>query len=213
MAKAENGPLGPVKGKLGNLIFSSNLGTPYVRINPGTRKKGNKKEVNTRNAFTTLTWAFLNPIKPFLQVSYKEVAKGRRTLQAAISYLNKNAMERDANNNSVILPSKMLVSRGSLGMSAEVQVSLSEDRELQFSWNPHSASKAFNNDDQVLLVAYNVEAQAAVTAIGPAFRRDGSASLSLNDLPAGKLHVYLGFISYDRSKASDSLYLGMLIEE
>lgn len=46
MALAENGPLGPVKGKVKNLVYSSNLGTPYVRFNPGTRSKKSKKEEN-----------------------------------------------------------------------------------------------------------------------------------------------------------------------
>lgn len=127
---------------------------------------------------------------------------------SALSYYLKHASERDAMSNLSFFPSRMLMSRGSLGMSAEVQVSLSPDRELQFSWNPRSAASPYHNDDQVLLVAYNVEARAAVTAIGPAFRRDGSASLSLGDLPAGVVHVYLGFVSYDRSKAADSVYLG-----
>lgn len=207
MALAKNGPLGPVKGKVKNLVYSSNLGTPYVRFNPGTRSKKSEKEENNHDGFRG-TWTFINPLKDFFTISYREVSRGNRGMFSALSYYLKYASERDARSNVSFFPSRMLMSRGSLGMSADVQVALSPGRELQFSWNPGSASNPYNNDDQVLLVAYNVEARAAVTAIGPAFRRDGSASLSLANLPAGQAHVYLGFISYDRSKASDSVYLG-----
>lgn len=209
MAKAENGLFGPVKGRVANVIFSSNLGTPYVRSRPQKRKAGNTKEKNTRQGFGDLSWDFIKPIQPFLKLSFREVARGDRGVFAARSYLLKQAVVRDAENNTSIVPSQMLISRGSLGMAEDVQVELNEDQ-LDFSWNKGKANGPINNDDQLLLVAYNVEAAKAVTAVGPACRRDGNASLSLQDLPTGKIHVYLGFISHDRSKASDSVYLGEL---
>lgn len=207
MAKAENGPLGPVSGKLGNLIFSHYLGKPYVRSNPKSRKKGNEKEENTRDGFGDLSWDFIRPVQPFLKLTFREVARGDRGVFAARSYLLRYAVERGEKNKTSILPAQMLMSRGSLGMSEDVQVALMEDR-LDFSWNKAKANKPYNNDDHVLLVAYNVAAAKAVTSIGPACRRDGAASLSIGQLPAGKAHVYLGFISQDRTKASDSVYLG-----
>jgi len=104
----------------------------------------------------------------------------------------------------------MLVSRGSLGNSSDIQVELSPERELLFTWNPRSASGPYKNNDQLLLVAYNTVDGIAATSIGPAYRSDGAAKLTLEALPTGKAHVYLGFISFDRSKASDSVYLGEL---
>ena len=61
-----------------------------------------------------------------------------------------------------------------------------------------------------MLMAYNVAEGKVATSIGEASRRDGSASLSVADLPTGTMHVYLSFLSFDRSKASDSIYLGEL---
>ena len=209
MAKAENGVLGPVRGKVANLIFSKNLDTYYVRSNPGTRSAPNEKEQNTRDSFGGISWAFLNPIKPFLRLSYKEVAKGNRSLQAALSYLVKNALDRDGKNLSTVDPSRMLVSRGSLGLSEDIAVSLSGGS-LNFSWNPSAASAPYSNDDQLMLMAYNVAEGKVATSIGEVSRRDGSASLSVADLPTGTMHVYLPFLSFDRSKASDSIYLGEL---
>lgn len=207
MAKAEFGPLGPASGKLANLIFSHYLGKPYVRINPKKRRKGNVKEKNTRTGFGDLSWDFIKPVQPFLKLSFKEVARGDRGVFAARSYLLTHAVVRDAENNTSIVPSQMLMSRGSLGISEDVQVELAEGQ-LNFSWNKGKANGPMNNDDQLLLVAYNVDAAKAVTAVGPTCRRDGIANLSLEGLPTGKIHIFLGFISHDRSKASDSVYLG-----
>lgn len=189
------------------MIYSKNLDTHYVRSNPGTRKAPNEKEANTRNSFGSLTWGFVNPIKPFLNLSYMEVAKGKRSLQAARSYLIKNALERDAKNNSTIIPSRMLMSRGSLALSDNIEVAFS-DGNLNFTWSPQGAPRPSANDDQLMLMAYNVEAGEAATSLGAASRHQGHASLEVSSLPAGTMHVYLSFISLDRSRASDSVYLG-----
>ena len=110
MAKAENGVLGPVKGKVGNLIFSSWLGTPTVRANPGTRKTKNQKEINTRTGFGD-SWKYILPIKEYLKLGFREVTRGDRGQFTARQYLLNNAVERDEMNNTSFAPSRMLVSQ------------------------------------------------------------------------------------------------------
>lgn len=143
-------------------------------------------------------------------MSFREHAQGNRGMFAARSYLLKHALEKDDLGNAVILPKKMLISRGSLGSPQAVEVQQQSPQELHFSWDPHPVDRNSHNNDQLLIVAYNVDAGKSLIAIGPAFRKDASTTLDLTGLPSGLAHLYLGFLSYDRTRASDSIYLGTL---
>lgn len=209
MAKMKNGTFGAPSGKLGKeIIFSSWNGEPYIKSNPGKRKKPNEKEKKNHQSFGKTTWGFINPLKDLFQISFKEGTVGNRGMFTARNYLMTHAMEKDAEGNAFVLPEKMLISKGSIPQAAEIQMQQISQGELVFSWNPKVSHQNATSNDQVLMVAYNVEAEKAVFSIGPAFRRDATASLDVGNLPSGTAHIYFGLLSFDRTRASDSVYLG-----
>ena len=63
--------------------------------------------------------------------------------------------------------------------------------------------------DQILMLAYNVEEQEAEYNLVGQTRKTGSDKLELDE--PGTYHLYAAFISYDRSRQSDSVYLGSVV--
>ena len=99
----------------------------------------------------------------------------------------------------------MKISVGSLGIPATASVTLSEG-ELVFQWDPKVAGRDGNGYDQVLLAAYNIEEKRAECRNKGILRKDAQAAIPLT-VP-GQYHCFLGFIAEDRTRQSDSIYLG-----
>jgi len=103
-----------------------------------------------------------------------------------------------------------------LPLSEDVQFEKISASELLFSWNPGKVSGGYA-DDQVMLLAYNIEKEDEVNSgnafysLTGQFRKTGSDTLSIpadNYSPNKTYHLYVAFSAADRSSQSDSIYLG-----
>jgi len=88
--------------------------------------------------------------------------------------------------------------------------------ELTFTWEPEEIGYGYDRD-QVMMLAYNCsgyekKVSESYENITGQFRSAGQDILLIPKiLKAGTiLHVYIAFIAADRSRQSDSLYLGEL---
>lgn len=210
MAKIKNGLNGQVSGKVGNLVYSSWYGIPYVKRAPVRRAKPTKNEQGNWNMFSW-TQKWLQPMQPFLKVGFKNYKPTVHGINAAKSYLYQFALTKDGENSSID-PALMQVSYGSLGLADNIQVELVSGTELHYTWDPASGKDKAPND-QVMLLAYNIEGKQAAMSVEGQFRKTGSDSLDLTHYKKGTFHVYVAFLASDRSRQSHSMYLGSVVVE
>lgn len=201
MARYSNGITGPFSGKIGPVIGSSRNGVHYMKGkgDPRTSKASEPEQAN-RNKFSTVT-AWLKPLLPLLRVGYQGYSRTSYGFNAAKSYTLLNSME-----NGEVLPERVKVSIGDLPLSADLTVSLIDDRKLQFNWATDHVATA-SGKDQLMVLIYHPESRTAIYEIHGAFRETGTQVISLvSDFIDKTIHVYAAFVAADRSRQSESIY-------
>src|SRR5450755_3151065 len=178
MARIPNGIQGPVQGKVGTVIGSSRNGIPYIK---GLYKNRTKS------------------------VSKKELAN-RKKFAAAQSWLLKNSFVPDASGLRID-PALVKLSFGNLPLPANLAVNLTETGDLKFTWDP-AYKDGTDRSDQIMMLAYDVEKSHAVFNTTGQLRSTGTDILTLDRTYGKNFHVYAAFNAYDRSRQSDSVYLG-----
>ena len=206
MAKLDNNILGSFSGRIGNVIGSSWKGIPYMKSAPGSRtKKISAKEKANRQKFK-LAHEWLLPLLGFVQQGYRGYSPTVEGFLAAKSYLLKNAMEF-VGTEWKVNQALMKVSFGTLSLSEHIAVKSTGDGKLLFTWDTTGVKDGYGND-QVMLLAYDIKNKNANYITNGAFRETGSASLLSPCSKGGSCHIYLAFVAADRSRQSDSIYLG-----
>ena len=206
MAKSPGGPFSPQSGKVSNIIFYTVDGQQMTRAKGNTGKNSNSEgsASNRRGFGNKQLW--LNPIKPVIDLGFRNDKPYRGAMAYAISYMTANAVTGKGST-AEIHTEKMKISVGSLGVPATATMEFN-DGELLVQWDPKVAGRDGHAYDQVLLAAYNIEEEFAECRTKGIHRKDGLAAIPLT-VP-GEYHCYLGFIAEDRSRQSDSIYLGTL---
>jgi hypothetical protein len=206
MAKYLQGIIGAFSGKIGPVIGTSRNGVPYMkgRGNPRTGPVG-EKEAENRNKFAIgHTW--LKPLLEVVRVGFKGYSRTTYGYNAAKSYNFKNAME-----NGQMIPALVKLSSGDLPLPETLSATLQEDYKFQFTWSTEYTRLA-SRKDQIMVLVYHPESNTAIYEIHGAFRQTGSQTFNVvSDFKDKKIHVYAAFIAADRSRQSDSIYLGEFV--
>lgn len=204
MAKYLQGINGVFVGKVGTVVGCVWKGIPYMRAKgrPRTSEPSEKEETN-RSKFKS-AHAWLQPILEYLRIGFAGYSATAEGFNAAKSYNLKHGMIQGE-----IVPDLVKVSFGDLPLSDDLSVEL-QDNQLHFSWStgyiPETSPK-----DQVMLLAYHPESRTAIYDIHGAFRNMGSQIMDTCKAFLGKtVHVYAAFISADRTRQSNSQYLGTI---
>lgn len=214
MARLKKGINGPISGKVGDVVGSSWNGIDYIKSLPKRKKPATENELKSRFRFA-LSQAWLRPLLVFVRVGFKGYTETYEGFAAAKSYLSRNAFEGEGFE-TIVNPALMRVSYGDLPLSEDIQFEKTNNSELLFTWNTDKVSGAYP-DDQVMLLAYNVEKEDEVNSgnvffsLTGQFRKTGSDTLSIspdNYSPNKTYHIYAAFSAFDRSSQSDSVYLG-----
>ncbi len=208
MGKIKQGILGGLSGQVGNVIGANWKGVDYLRIKPtSVANPRTEGQVNQRTKFSTVL-SFLQPMTDFLRVGFKQYASGMTQFNAAMSYNLNNAVIGTLPNFSVDYPNA-LVSRGNLTTPANGVAVSTTAAELDITWSDNSANGSALATDKALIVALNsTRGEAVFTTAGPE-RSIGVANLVLpSDYSGENLEVFLGFVSADGTKVSNSVYLG-----
>jgi hypothetical protein len=111
----------------------------------------------------------------------------------------------------VINPKFVKLSSGDLPLPATIKATQLEDSVVQFTWDVAFDSEKANKGDQIMMLAYNDEMKAAMVDVMGQLRKNGSDTLNLKNGNPGTYHLYAAFISYDRTRQSDSVYLGSIV--
>jgi len=206
MGKINQGILGGLSGKVGNVIGGSWKGIDYIRIKPSSvanpRTAG---QVNQRNKFTA-TLEFLQPNIEFIREGYKEYAVKQTTFNAAMSEILSNAIDGTAPDFTVNYADALL-SKGDLKSMSNGVFDVTIGTQINLSWSNNSNEINANTDDRVMFSVYNPLKKESLVGYGSS-RLDGAMLKPLPSNFSGDLvHVYTAFVSTS-GKISNSTYLG-----
>jgi hypothetical protein len=210
MAKIKHGIFGPLSGKLGELIGSSWMGIPYLKkaaIVNKSAKRSPAQVANNQKFIYVNEW--LIPFHPFLAIGFSSLAIRKTAIGAALSAVYKS-MFTGTMPDIHIDYSKMQISSGSLGELSNLSITYSLNNQIAMKWteNPNRNSK-FN--DQVILALYSEELKLTDGFLFNVSRADKKYSFQLQEEMEGQLlHCYVAVVSFDRKKASNTIYLGQI---
>lgn len=208
MARYTNGINGPFKGKVGTVIGSSWKGIPYMKSLHDKRTiPPHVKEQQNRNKFG-MAHRWLQPVTDFVRVGFKGYSEKVEGFIAAKSWLLKNAFEGEGDNMR-INPSLAKVSHGNLHLPDNIAVVKTGPEEMQITWDvPAKSDDAY---DQLMVLAYDIEHGKAKYKSTGQFRCAGRDTLPVSPSSVEMIyHIYVAFVAADRSRQSDSVYLGTI---
>jgi len=209
MGKLINGINGPFLGRVGTGIGSSWKGIPYIKGSYKKRTgKASKEEKGNRNKFA-MAQRWLQPVLDFVREGFKNYSPIVDGFLAAKSWLLLHSFEGIQPDIS-INPALVKLSHGSLPLAANIRVEKINGSQLQFSWDPASIEDS-HPKDQVMLLAYDIDHRQADIVIPGQFRETGADSMPLHPTKMKTYHIYLAFVAPDRSRQSDSVYLGAIV--
>jgi len=208
MAKLIDGINGHIKGGVGSVVGSSWKGEPHIKAKYKKRtKKISQKEKGNRNKFADSQF-WLKPLGDFVREGFKGYTERVEGFNAAKSYLSKNAFEGEQPNVH-INPALMKVSFGDLPLSNDMAVGLTAPGQLTFTWDPTPVDDT-TPQDQVMMLAYDIENKVARYTTTGQFRSTGADTLNILPTKGKTWHIYMAFNGVDRTRRSNSVYLGAI---
>jgi hypothetical protein len=206
MARIDPGITGPISGKLGTIVGATWNGIPYIRSRPKRRtSKISRKEQANRDKFARAQF-WLKPLLDFVRVGFSNYSPTVVGFNAAKSWLMKNALEQTADG-IVIDPSKVLLSHGDLPLPSNLRLGEIKDEELPVYWDVNE-NDYYHKYDQCMLLAYDIENAVVSMKLTGQFRQAGEDSLPIYKMKGRTYHIYVAFSAADRSRVSNSVYLG-----
>ncbi|MFN3555792.1 MAG: DUF6266 family protein [Bacteroidales bacterium] len=218
MGKIRSGILGPVAGKVGNVVGGSWRGIDYLRIMPASvsnpRSPG---QLNQRGRFV-LILRFLQPLLDFLKIGFRAWAVKMSAFNAAMSYNLRHAVTGEFPDFNILFE-QVLVSRGSLRPAADVTCSSPQPAQLLVQWTDNSGWGNASPTDRVMIVIYNSQRMIVRYELDVAFRSDGEATMNLPVSFSGEeIQVWVALSSLselvssgDRSTISNSVFAGSVV--
>ncbi len=208
MAIINQGILGGVSGKIGNVIGGTWKGIDYLRIKPSSvANPKTEGQLDQRSKFAKVLH-FLQPMTDFLRVGFKQYAIKMTEFNAAMSYNLFNAVLGAYPNYTIDYPNA-LVSRGNLKGVANGTANSTSVAEIDITWDDNSSSgNALATDKSLILILNPDKKESIYTTSGPP-RSAGTETINLPPEYSGDVvEVYLGFVSEDGAKVSNSSHLG-----
>ena len=106
-------------------------------------------------------------------------------------------------------PALFRFSGGDLPVAVDPAVTLVEPLKMRIDWNAADLPYQIKSDQLMLLIYDTVEYKSKSLILDGPFRKDGTLTIDLPNYFKGKeVDVYIGFVAADRSRQSDSQYLG-----
>lgn len=207
MAKFTLGITGPFQGKVGRVIGASWKGIPYMRALPRKRTSPPTAGELANRKKWALSQQWLQPVQDFVRIGFKGYSPRSEGFIAAKSYLLKNAIVVKGEK-VAIDPARVKLSWGDLPLPNNLQLTRLEGKLVQFTWDPKFHDDISHEGDQIMMLAYNVEKDRVVDNLYGRVRGHGSDILDIDTSKTGTFHIYAAFVAHDRSRQSESMYMG-----
>ncbi len=209
MGRIKNGILGGFSGKVGTVVGYESGEDSYIRARPVRRAKFTENELANMAKFK-IVQEYLDPLKDFLKVGFKNYGTKTGGFRSAVSYTRKVALVSD-DAGHYIDPVLFKVSGGDLPQAENPTATFEDPIHIKFAWDVTNVSWEYASD-QAMLVVFDVKAKKVITRIlNGVFRNAGTQTVELDHRFSGKeVDTYIGFVAADRSRQSDSQYLGRI---
>lgn len=211
MARGDmNGPFGNFRGRVGNLVFYVNKGQNVVRSIGVRTKPYSPTELSIQQDIAIVN-KFLKPIKRHYTLGFELEAAGTKAnaYNLAIKYNKKHITGTYPNR--YIDPSSALVTKGNLPVTADISFRATPEG-VAFSWDPTVLPEGCRLDDQLMILFYACKESkyyCTFSSFAGAKRSAGYEHIDLIPFLRKKnLSIYVSFISDNRKRISDSVYLG-----
>lgn len=206
MARNKNGILGGFSGKVGSVVGYNSYGVDRMRGLPERIAPATIAEIKNRTKFK-LVQDTLNCCKELIKIGFNNYWTKTGGMRGAVSY-NKMFAVKEEEGEYAIDPEEFRFSGGTLPGLKELRVEKEGKDLLRFYWDKEFVPDS-SPQDQVMMLAIDLEVkQASYVAYG-GFRSSGTDVLRLSDDLVGKVvEVYIAVIARDRSRQSNSQYLG-----
>ena len=213
MAKLYNGINGPVSGRIGDLIFSSNKGVAYVKRapKPSFKKPSDKQEIQ-REKFG-MAMRFLSPLGRILNESYRKINPKASGLNCATKQILAEAITGESPDLKIDF-SKVSLIRGSLASPRLEMVYMEESNELLMSWPCAMSCNSYLNDELFALI-YCPSPQPNWHEIKSGILRaeQGGVIKLPNHLAGREIHIWLAYRSEMMDSFSESVYMGQVFTQ
>ncbi|MES3016615.1 MAG: DUF6266 family protein [Bacteroidota bacterium] len=211
MAHLHTGIMGPISGKIGNLVYYTSKGKNLVRRAPGkSKKKPTAKQLAQREKFGE-AMRFISPISKLINESYKLFNRRHSGTNVLVREILKDAM-MGKYPHFFIDYEKVSLIRGNLPWSMASLRHLTGTSNVDISWQV--ASNPLYLEDELLVLLRCSNTGNWFIAENVAQRAQGSCTIQIEaPIEKGVLQVWLAFRSPDHSSYSNSEYLGEVITD
>lgn len=154
---------------------------------------------------------FMLPLREFVRVGYalEAIANRQNAYNAMVPGLRRDALTGTGDDRQIDF-SKVLMTKGKMASSITASVEKFQTG-LKFNWDNRELDFDTHWSDQVILVAYFPALGEVRYVSAGAERHTGEAYLELNGTKKDSIaHVYISFVSSNRTSISNSTYLGHL---
>jgi hypothetical protein len=214
MAKLPKGILGPISGKIGNVVGASCHGVAYVRSAPKKKKKKKKKMKSRAQLANEARFKFVNrwmvPFHPFILLGFQNLPVEKPAISTAFGLNYRQAVIGSYPDFEIDF-SKVVLSVGDLPGLDRPVIGFKAANEVELTWEKSNDQLA-SFDDQLMLVLYSAELELADGFMGGTKRVSGKCIYEFDEQLTGKvLDVFVSVTSRDRKRIAESVYLGRII--
>lgn len=212
MAIRRNGSDVPT-GKIGKTVTYMNKWGDLIQRSIGY-KDGSKGGEFSNQQGTGLITNILKPMKEFIDIGFKNPPPDKHwsAYNYASSYNKINAVTGTYPDKKIDFE-KFKVSKGNMPLPLNAKVKLVENT-LHFSWDADLETEGNKEYDQVMLMAYFPESNKAIFLTGAAARVIQHEEIKLTKfIRPTVIEIYMAFVSNNRERMSDSVYLGQILRE
>lgn len=206
----KKGPIGSVKGKIGNLVVAKWRAKDVVKQTP-TKKlnKKNRPKSEQNQKLGTVTH-FLSSFKKYIQVGFEKKTNKNPAFQTAVEHNLKHAVTGE-NPDYKIDYKKAVFSQGELDMAWGTTLVLQGTDEIHVTWEvPETSKLKVTGNELVMFILYSETKDRALYLGKKTFKRaDLELTAAFADLYHGNvLHGWLFFASVDGKSVSNTRYIG-----
>lgn len=209
MGRLKHGILGPVQGKVAHLVGYELNGQAVIRAIGRNEKEPSPKQ-NNNTAQMAALMKFFSKMDTLLKTGFTPKASGTTLNYHNVAVkLNKPSALKGFYPDVEIDYPKIVISAGDLPQPVSPTMTL-ENGQIDFTWSTTDLEWP-DNTDRVMLLAYSPALDEHEFVYSGAMRHAGKESLKIPaELQSQLMHVYISFVSDDRTRAADSLYMGTL---
>jgi hypothetical protein len=205
----QNPFIGRSKQSAGGMTATTWKGKNVLKTKPVTvANPKSEGQINQRAKMTTLV-GFYQILSAVLMRGFKEMAVGMSEFNAFTSKNLLSSAVSATGGVATFVPANFNISKGSIGVTQIDSISADAGTsQVQITWPAGTIPSNGSVNDKPIAAVYNATKQEWGVYTGSNMRDDGSTNVQMpsNLVSGNAIKVYLGFVSADGRKASNSVY-------